>query len=175
VDVGFGDAVTPAPVEDSYPTLLPLPAPHLKVYPIETVVAEKWQAMVELGEANTRMKDFYDVWALSCHHTFDGQILRDALQATFARRQTLFPVGVPVALRDEFSRLPAKEGQWRAFTRKSGLQQVPSLLEVTRALHAFLWPLTQALKQSQEWAYEWKPGQGWQNTTRIRTSSPDHQ
>ena len=65
VDIGFGDAITPAPVEIDYPTLLDAPAPHLRAYPVETVVAEKFEALVTLGMANSRLKDFYDLWLIA--------------------------------------------------------------------------------------------------------------
>ena len=98
VDVGFGDAVTPGVVEAEFPTLLDSPAPHLRVYPRETVVAEKFEAVVRLGIANTRMKDFYDLWAMATMFEFSGGSLAEALAATFQRRGTPLPVEPPAAL-----------------------------------------------------------------------------
>jgi len=103
IDVGFGDAVTPAPGEITYPTLLDLPAPMLMAYPRETVVAEKFQAMVMLGIANSRMKDFYDVWTLARQFEFSGPVLCSAIRATFERRKTALPVKPPLALLPEFT------------------------------------------------------------------------
>ena len=91
IDVGFGDAVTPGPVESTLPTLLDAPAPVLRTYPKETVVAEKLQAMVVLGIANSRMKDFYDIAHLAGHFAFDGSLLSEAIRATFERRRTSIP------------------------------------------------------------------------------------
>jgi len=88
IDIGFGDIVTPAPVESDYPTLLAAPAPRLFVYPKETVVAEKFEAIVSLGIANTRMKDFYDLEVLSRRFPFKGEILKEAIGKTFANRGT---------------------------------------------------------------------------------------
>ena len=82
-DVGFGDAVTPLAEEVDYPTLLDLPAPHLRIYPKETVIAEKFQAMVHLGIANSRMKDFYDIWVMARSFDFDGSVLKTAIERTF--------------------------------------------------------------------------------------------
>ena len=163
VDIGFGDAVTPGPRESEYPTLLPqiLPAPRLKMYPPETVVAEKWQAMVELGLANSRMKDFYDVWLLSRHLEFEGEVLAQAVSATFERRKTSLPETLPVALRDEFCRHAARMTQWRAFARKSRLQNAPELAAIVRDITAFLWPLTQALNEQNRFDRRWTVGQGW--------------
>jgi hypothetical protein len=85
IDIGFGDAVTPAIVDLIFPALLDAPAPQLRAYPRETVVAEKFEAMVALGQANTRMKDYYDLAALSRYFDFQGTVVRDAIAATFNR------------------------------------------------------------------------------------------
>jgi hypothetical protein len=87
VDIGFGDAITPAPIEIDYPTLLDAPAPHLRAYPVETVVAEKFEAMVTLGMANTRLKDFYGLWLISQTFEFRHSVLVDAVRRTFERRE----------------------------------------------------------------------------------------
>jgi Nucleotidyl transferase AbiEii toxin, Type IV TA system len=103
IDLGFGDAVTPAPVEAQYPTLLPAPNPRLLIYPKETVVAEKFEAMVKRGIANSRMKDFYDLEALSRILDFDGKTLREAIGKTFERRGSELPAGgTPVAFTLQF-------------------------------------------------------------------------
>ena len=115
VDVGFGDAVTPAALEVDYPSLLDMPMPRLRAYPPETIVAEKLQAMVALGMLNSRMKDFFDLWAISQTFPFDGPVLGDALRATFTRRGTLLPAGTPIALTQAFADDAAKQAQWRAF------------------------------------------------------------
>ena len=75
IDIGFGDAVTPAPEEISYPALLPFPAPRIRAYPKETVVAEKYEALISLGMTNSRMKDFYDLWVMSSTFAFEGEVL----------------------------------------------------------------------------------------------------
>ena len=103
IDIGFGDAVSPGSDEITYPTLLDFPAPTLRAYPRETVVAEKFQAMVMLGIANSRMKDFYDIWTLSRQFEFSGSVLCSALRATFERRTTVLPEKLPSALTSEFT------------------------------------------------------------------------
>lgn len=115
VDVGFGDAVTPAPVDVTFPTLLPMPAPNLRAYPAETVVAEKLEAMVSLGVATTRIKDFFDVWAISQTFDFDALTLVAAVKATFRRRNTIIPASEPVALSDLFAGDADKQRLWVAF------------------------------------------------------------
>jgi len=103
VDIGFGDIVTPEPETISFPTLLEFPAPQLRAYPIYTVVAEKLEACVRLGEANTRMKDFFDLWFLSGKFPLDGELAKDAVIRTFARRETILPTVMPAAFNPEFA------------------------------------------------------------------------
>jgi predicted nucleotidyltransferase component of viral defense system len=139
VDVGFGDVVTPKAKKIRYPTLLDFPAPSIRACPRETVVAEKFQAMVMLGIANSRMKDFYDLYVLARDFSFDGNTLVRAIKATFKRRKTEIPIEPPLALTDEFGREEVKSVQWTAFVRKSGLDEdVPGFLEVLSRLREFL-------------------------------------
>jgi predicted nucleotidyltransferase component of viral defense system len=115
IDIAFGDSVEPGVETINYPALLDQPAPKLRAYAPETVIAEKFQAMVALGRANSRMKDFYDVWALSKTFTFDPERLARAIRATFARRNTAIPAEKPDALTEAFAADPAKQRQWAAF------------------------------------------------------------
>jgi len=102
IDIGFGDAITPKAEQVEYPTLLGQSAPILRVYPKETVIAEKYEAMVSLGMANSRMKDFYDLWVLARDFGFDGSILARAIRSTFERRGTTLPAKAPLALTKSF-------------------------------------------------------------------------
>jgi hypothetical protein len=138
LDVGYGDAVTPGPDEIVYPTLLEdLPAPRLRAYPRATVVAEKLEAMVSLGMANTRMKDYFDLRALAREGALDAGLLGNAIAATFARRGTALPPAVPLGLSQEFARDAAKLNQWRAFLGKNRLD-APTLEEVVAEVRDFL-------------------------------------
>ena len=138
LDVGYGDAVTPGPDEIVYPTLLDdQPAPRLRAYPRATVVAEKVEAMVSLGMANTRMKDYFDVRALAREGTLEAGLLGDAIAATFARRGTALPLGVPLGLSEEFARDATKLNQWNAFLRKNRLD-APAREEVVAEIRDFL-------------------------------------
>ena len=103
IDVGFGDVITPGAIEIEYPTLLDLPAPILRAYPLETVVAEKAEAIVSLGIGNTRMKDFHDLWMIAQTFTFEFGTLTDAIQQTFERRRTSLPEQLPVGLSEHFA------------------------------------------------------------------------
>ena len=138
LDVGYGDAVTPGPDEIIYPTLLDdQPAPRLRAYPRATVVAEKLEAMVSLGMANSRMKDYFDVRALAREGALKSGLLGDAIAATFARRGTALPSGVPLGLSEEFARDAAKLNQWKAFLRKNQLD-APALETVVAEICDFL-------------------------------------
>lgn len=138
LDVGFGDAVTPAARGMDYPTLLAdVPTPHLRVYPRETVLAEKLEAMIVLGMRNSRMKDYFDVWLLLRQGGFDPAVLAQAIHATCKRRETVLPAGWPTGLGDEFAADTAKQAQWQAFLRKNQLD-APTLAELIAELRAAL-------------------------------------
>lgn len=162
VDVGFGDVVTPKARIISYPTLLDFPAPRIRACPRETVVAEKLQAMVVLGIANSRMKDFYDLYVLARDFAFDGDTLTRAIQATFRRRKTVIPRETPLALTDEFGRDEIKSVQWRAFVHKSRLAQgMPELLEVLSYLREFLLQPLEAVSRQVNVPKDWSAGGPW--------------
>ena len=157
IDVGFGDAVTPEAQSVLFPVLLnDLPAPRLKVYPVYTVIAEKYHAMVVLGLANSRMKDFYDIAVIAQRTELDGATLARAVAATFARRTTPLPAQPPVALTLEFSENAAKHRQWQAFQNKSRLPAT-DLPETVTLLHTLLWPATQVAASNSNATAVWKP------------------
>jgi hypothetical protein len=134
VDVGFGDAVTPEPLTVSYPVLLEdLPAPRLRAYPKATVVAEKFEAICVLGMANSRLKDYFDLWVLLQHGNLEPVLLARALVATCNRRGTTLPVDWPAGLTDRFAADPDKQTQWRAFLRRN-LLDAPELPVVISGL-----------------------------------------
>lgn len=138
LDVCYGDVVTPPAQMAVYPTLLDdqLP-PRLRVYPRDAVAAEKLEAIVSLGMANSRMKDYFDLRALAREGLLESRHLGDAIAATFERRQTALPEGVPVGLSDEFARDTTKRLQWSAFLSKNRLD-APPLEQVVAEVHQFL-------------------------------------
>ena len=140
-DVGFGDAVTPAAMHQEFPTLLQLPAPRLRAYPPETVVAEKLEALVKLAAFNTRMKDYFDLWVLFGSNMLDEALLVSAVRATFARRQTDLPKTLPTGLGDTF--VVEKSRMWQSFLDRQRLT-APPLAEVVHFLSARCWPLLNA-------------------------------
>jgi hypothetical protein len=161
LDVGFGDVVTPGPQPISYPALLDFPSPALSGYPRETVVAEKFHAMVYLRTLNSRMKDFYDVWLLASHFAFDGELLAKAVAATFANRRTAIDVA-PIAFTAEFTEQASTLAQWTAFRKKLPLHACPArLVEVVRFLAGFLLPVARACEGGTRLDRRWTPGGPW--------------
>jgi hypothetical protein len=168
IDIGFGDAVIPAPVESDYPTLLPAPGPRLLVYPRETVVAEKFEAMVKLGIVNTRMKDFYDLHSLATTFEFDGKTLTQAVRATFKRRGTELPTGgVPLAFTPEFYEDENKIKQWNAFCNKNkSYIQEAKFGDVVARLASFLVPVIKSVQQQRAMESAWTPAHAWEPAPR---------
>lgn len=146
-DIGFGDAVTPAPLQHAYPTLLDMPAPVLAVYPLETVVAEKLEAIVKLASFNSRVKDYFDLWVLMRYENLDHALLPTAVRATFARRNTTLPLTLPVGLAPSFAL--ERQAMWQAFLTRSTLS-APPLAEVLDELRALCWPVLQAAAETGE-------------------------
>lgn len=150
VDIGFGDKVTPEEIDLIFPTLLTEVEIRLKAYPRETVVAEKLEAITKLGPANSRMKDFYDLYALSTRFSFEGDSLRRALQATFARRQTKLEFE-PYGLSEPFAQSSGKKAQWRAFIQREPLViEAKSLDETIETIRGFVQPVIAAAAQHDE-------------------------
>jgi nucleotidyltransferase AbiEii toxin of type IV toxin-antitoxin system len=162
IDVGFGDRVVPGPEEIDFPTLLDFPAPHVKSYTRETVVAEKFEAMVKLGILNSRMKDFFDIWTLSREFSFDGSTLSKAVKTTFETRGTLVPADAPLALTPEFYDDQQKNAQWKAFLNKSRPDaDATTLTEIAAALREFLIPISAAVTRGEALDQLWRPGGPW--------------
>jgi predicted nucleotidyltransferase component of viral defense system len=163
VDIGFGDAVTPEAREADFPTILDHPAPHLRVYPPETVVAEKFQAMVKLGIANSRLKDFYDIWLIGRLFSFDGRVLSQALVRTFEQRSTQLPLSAPLALTEEFSRDVQKMRQWNAFLNRTALQVDTDFAGIVAFIADFIMPLLDAHRLGHDFTAMWPAGGSWQD------------
>ncbi len=162
IDIGFGDAVTPAVQDIDYPSLLDMPAPRLQAYPPETVVAEKFQALVALGMLNSRMKDFFDLWAISETFSFNGPVLAQAIAATFERRRTDIPTDTPVALTPAFGEDAAKQAQWRGFLRRTAIAMAPGpLAELQGNVAAFVLPPAHALVAGKAFDGKWSAGGPW--------------
>ena len=160
VDVGFGDAITPGPIEIDYPTLLDAPAPRLRAYPIATVVAEKFHAVATRGISNSRLKDYYDLWLISQTFELERAPLALAVRQTFARRETDLPQEKPTGLGEAY--IETWGGQWRAFLARERMAAAPEqLATVVAGLEQFLLPL---IKEA-DGHWLWKPSAGWTHGT----------
>jgi hypothetical protein len=161
IDVGFGDVTIPDPSMTDYPTLLELPAPRLMGYSRETAVAEKFEAMTQLGMLNSRMKDYFDLWSLSRQFDFDGATLARSIEATFHHRGTTV-TSMPTALSRAFATDATKQTQWAAFVRKTRLSDAPSELSaVVETLGRFLSPVAEAIANHAIFSKRWQAPSPW--------------
>jgi predicted nucleotidyltransferase component of viral defense system len=162
VDVGFGDQIVPKPQAIEFPALLAEYGPVIRSYSPETVIAEKFNAMIVLGMANSRMKDYFDIWMLSRNFTIEANILREAIRQTFDKRHTEFPQNEPIALSEEFFRNESKQSQWKGFIRKQRrLDSAPSLSEIIEDLRTFLLPVVSEIDTEVLSVETWSPEKGW--------------
>ena len=159
IDIGFGDSVYPKPEINTYPTLLDLPAPKLLSYSKETTIAEKLEAMVKLGELNSRMKDFYDIWLLSRQFPFDGIDLQKTTIGTFSQRGTELPSEIE-AFSKGFAKV--KDVQWKAFRNNISSDAIPvSFEEVTSQIKSFIQPVLESTVNKGDYNKNWLPESGW--------------
>lgn len=157
IDMGFSDVITPRPIQISYPTILSDPAVSLLAYNPETSIAEKFEAMVSLGQLNSRMKDFYDIWALSSTLEFKGKELAEAIAKTFENRKTEITES-PLCFSDSFAADKSKEVQWTAFIRNALMSHAPvSFVEVIAAVRVFLQPIVSAIASKVVFSLVWNP------------------
>jgi predicted nucleotidyltransferase component of viral defense system len=154
IDIGFADVITPAPERLDYPTILDFPVPHLYGYPPETVIAEKFQAMTVLGMANSRMKDFYDIWMLITNFEFDGMIIQTAIERTFQNRSTELPDERHIVFKDEFAE--SKRDQWNAFSRRLRDENAVAIHQIVVLMRDFFFPVLHASEQGTVLKKKWK-------------------
>lgn len=162
IDIGFGDVVHPVPQQIAFPRLIEdLPPAMIRAYPPETVVAEKFEAMIRFGETTSRLKDFYDVWAIAQMFSFEMATLATAIGGTFSRRGTALPKPDVAVLSDAFANIPLKQSQWAAFIRRSPpAARPPDFVDVLRELRRFLLPVLSFLG-GEGTNRQWRPDAGW--------------
>jgi hypothetical protein len=162
IDMGVGDSVWPEPRPCAYPVLLEFPAPEVLAYPREAVVAEKFEAMVVLGDRNSRIKDFFDLHYLASRFEFDRATLTESVRRTFARRRTPIPADEPIGLTPAYWENPSRPAQVRAFARRAGLA-VPAAPDdqFARLIGAFLCPILDDLRRTERREGTWHPGGPW--------------
>lgn len=166
-DIGFGDVITPGREEHDFPTLLDHPAPRVWVYPRETSIAEKFEAMVRLGSLNSRIKDFWDVAALARHFAFDGDALRTAMDETLRRRRTALGGERPEALRPAFYEDPMRARLWQQFQREveAGGRGPTRFVDAGEELRSFLGPVCDGLIGGEPFTRIWPAGGPWRPAT----------
>lgn len=134
----------------------------MRAYPIETVVSEKVEAIVKLGMANSRMKDYYDLWVIPGTFAFDGRVLMNAFTATFERRGTALPTADPVGLTRDFGEAPDNVKRWRAFLDTNDLEDAPREFHAAiDTIREFVRPPLRAAAQQHPFEHNWAPGRGW--------------
>ncbi|NBC64994.1 MAG: nucleotidyl transferase AbiEii/AbiGii toxin family protein [Bacteroidetes bacterium] len=163
IDVGFGDVVTPEPLLIEYPALMDGESPRLRAYTLESAIAEKYQAMVDKGVLNSRMKDYFDIYYLSENRSFEGKQLQKAIDETFKRRKTDIPSKIPAGITSEFYKNDTKLRQWKAFIRKISDNRVPTdLKKVVSRVVEFLWPITQSISKGEFFTAKWDSTKEWE-------------
>lgn len=171
IDIGFGNAIVPGPVDAEMRTLLGDPPPRILAYPREAVIAEKLNAMVTLGERNSRYKDFYDLHAMAGAFDFDKNTLVRAVRATFERRATAMTVAIPAPIAAPFYASADRLTQWRAYVTRNMLIGAPTDFQVVgELLTRFLQPVWEQLLEDGDATGTWPPGGPWlhQQSSEIR-------
>ncbi len=163
IDVAYGDAVTPEIEENDFPSMLEMSSPRILTYPKETVVAEKLQSMIHLGMQNSRMKDFFDLFWMSRLFSFEGPVLKKAIQSTFQRRKTPIASVPPLVFSDEFSLDSVKHSQWKAFLNKNDISDMSEdFSDIIGKLSDFLATPLKAASSGKHFSFSWTPGDAWQ-------------
>lgn len=162
VDIGFGDHIYPDPKRGNFPSLLPgLPQANILMYPPETVIAEKFEAMIRFGEANGRIKDFYDIWVTARTFPFELANVVEAVGGTLRRRETAFPSEIPLGLTDAFAAIAEERGLWSGFLRRTPPALAsPPFPDLQSELRAFFGPIIAGLSVPEGARGIWDPN-GW--------------
>jgi len=162
IDVGFGDVIYPNPNVIDYPVILDFPKPHLKGYPPESVVSEKFEAMIKLGLLNSRMKDFYDIWLMMHQFNFNGSKFTQALRKTFEHRKTPIPEGTAFFAEEIYDEKSDRQTLWSAFLKKGDIKHAPDKLSaVAHAIEKFIIEPLEAIKNDQEFNKAWNAPGPW--------------
>jgi predicted nucleotidyltransferase component of viral defense system len=163
IDVGFGDIIYPKPEIYEYPVILDLPKPYLKGYSLESVISEKFEAMIKLGLLNSRMKDFYDIWIIIHRFDFNGSNLSEAIKRTFKHRRTDFPKECPIFAEEIYDEKSDRQILWNAFLKKGDIKNVPEKLAITAVeIERFLIKPMNAINKSQKFKGKWKAPGPWE-------------
>lgn len=147
MDIGFGDVITPQPVELDYPVLLDyLPGVNIMAYSLETVIAEKMHAIVDLADQSSRMKDYYDLYNILSKEQYDSVTLQEAVERTFANRHTSYDAN-NLFFNKDFSNNQQMQVRWQAFMRKITKSDEMSFSDIVSFLQEKLRPYWERLSQ----------------------------
>ena len=163
IDIGFDDIICKKPSVIKYPVILDYPQPCLKGYPIESIISEKFEAMIKLGLLNSRMKDFYDIWLLMHQFNYNGLQLTEAIKKTFEHRKTSYPQGKLLFADEIYDEKSDRQVLWKAFLEKQNIKYAPIMLsEVAREIEKFLIEPLESIKANQQFNKEWKSSGTWE-------------
>ncbi|KTD61864.1 nucleotidyl transferase AbiEii/AbiGii toxin family protein [Legionella spiritensis] len=141
IDIGYGDVVTPGPIDLNYPVLISdLPPPKIRTYPIYTVIAEKLHAIALLGMANSRLKDYLDLYVLLKNEELDEETVIDAIISTFTQRGMTIPKNLPIGLTSEYSQDGSRQAMWNSFLNKNEVELKP-LPEAVSSIGDYIQPI----------------------------------
>jgi len=162
IDFGFNDMIYPIEKLIEYPVILDFPKPHLKVYPVESVVSEKFEAMIKLGLLNSRMKDFYDIWLMMHQFSFEGSTLTEALRKTCTHRKIEIPKGKKLFNKEIYNEKSDRQILWKAFLNKGDIKHTPEKLSsVAKEIEKILSEPLDAVNKSKKFYAEWKASGPW--------------
>lgn len=167
LDIGPYYRVIPSPMSFTFPQLLDFGSPNLLGYSAESIIADKFEAMVSRDDTNTRLKDFFDIWTLSKARIFEAALLREAISEIFGYYQTNIPDDIPICFKEEFYASNAKISQWKAFLKNANLNTSYEFPDVIRAIKNFLMPVCASLTDESKKDFQWIPGKGWQAKAPI--------
>lgn len=173
IDIAFGEAVTPKAARITYPSMLEFPAPEIRVYPLPTIIAEKFEAMVHNGLGNRRMKDYYDLWAVAQNCELEGAVVQAAILATFGRRGTAVPNKIPQGIGEGFYNAKRKKQEWKEFLRTYGLRKSLSFEEVCLCVQSLVMPVAEACAAGADFTSAWRPA-GWRPAGWRPRGSAEH-
>jgi len=166
IDIGFGDIVYPKTKIIDYPVILDLPKPNLNGYPQESVISEKFEAMIKLGVLNSRMKDFYDIWLLKRQFEFQGMHLVEAIKKTFSHRKTDIPQNKPLFADEIYNEKSDKQLLWSTLVKKGDIQHAPKTLSATaNEIENFLIDPVLAINDKVKFEKIWIPMKGWNQSS----------
>lgn len=159
-DIGFGDVLWPEPGLIEFPTLLEDTKPQLNAYSIESIIAEKFEIMLEKEMMNSRMKDFFDIYNLSFSYNFQGKILKKSIENTLRRRQTVIN-DIPLVFREKFQKDKAKQQQWTSFLRKTRIDKpTRNFRVIMKRITDFLKPVIVTIMDKNEMEPSWDAEEG---------------